>query len=140
MDRSVSTIVCAVTLTKVADPPCSLTQSQDTDTGPTSPSTDSAKTGVWQGSHFSANFFLCDWYDSTGELTDLSLLRLLFVGRLKSQQHASVSQGWICSDNCHTEIEIADQTFYLTKSQYTDTGLTSPSPDPITPGTWQGTH
>ena len=35
---------------------------------------------------------------------------------------------------CHTEIDVADQTFYLTQSQYTDTGPTSPSADPITPG------
>ena len=41
---------------------------------------------------------------------------------------------------CHTEIEVADQTFYLTRSQYTDTGPTSPSTDPITPGAWQGSH
>ena len=70
-------------------------------------------------------------------------LGLLFVGCLMSQQHASVSQGRICSDNftcCHTEIEVADQTFYLTQSQYTDTGPTSPSADPITPGTWHGSH
>ena len=67
----------------------------------------------------------------------------LFVGCLTSQQHASVSQGRICSDNftcCHTEIEAADQTFHLTQSQYTDTGRTSPSADPITPGGWQGSH
>ena len=68
---------------------------------------------------------------------------VLFVGCLSSQQHASVSQGRIFSDNstcCHTEIEAADQTFYLTQSQYTDTGPTSPSTDPITPGAWQGSH
>ena len=68
---------------------------------------------------------------------------LLFVGCLTSQQHASVSQGQICSDNftcCHTEIEAADPTFYLSQSQYTDTGPTSPSADPITPGAWQGSH
>ena len=67
----------------------------------------------------------------------------LLVGCLTSQQHASVSQGRICSDNftcCHTEIEAADQTFYLTQSQYTDTGPTSPSTDPIMPGAWQGCH
>ena len=67
----------------------------------------------------------------------------LLVGCLTSQQHAGVSQGWICSDNCrccHTEIEVAGQTFYLTQSQYTDTGTTSPSPDPITPGAWQSSH
>ena len=67
----------------------------------------------------------------------------LLVGCLTSQQHASVSQGRICLDNvtcCHTEIEVADQTFHLTQSQYTDTGPTSPSTDPITPGAWQGSH
>ena len=68
---------------------------------------------------------------------------VLFVGCLTSQQHASVSQGWICTDNftcCHTEIEAADETFHLTQSQYTDTGPTSPSADPITLGAWQGSH
>ena len=67
----------------------------------------------------------------------------LFVGCLTFQQHASVSQGRICTDNftcCHTEIEAADPTFHLTQSQYTDTGPTSPSADPITPGAWQGSH
>ena len=62
---------------------------------------------------------------------------------LMSQQHASASQGWICSDNvtcCHTEIEVADQTFHLTQSQYTDTGPTCRSTDPITPCARQGIH
>ena len=70
-------------------------------------------------------------------------VRLLFVGCLTSQQHASVSQGRICSDNftcCHTETEVPDQTFHLTQSQYTDNGPTSPSTDLITPGAWQGSH
>ena len=61
----------------------------------------------------------------------------LLVGCLTSQQHASVSQGRIFKDNftCyHTETEVADPTSYLTQSQYTDTGPTSPSADPITPG------
>ena len=62
---------------------------------------------------------------------------------LTSWHYASVSRGQICSDNCmccHTEIEVADQTFHLTQSQYTDTGPASPSTDPITPGAWQGSH
>ena len=62
---------------------------------------------------------------------------------LNFPQHASVSQGWIRPDNfmcCHTEIEDADQTIHLTQSQYTDTGPTSPSTDPIMPGTCQGSH
>ena len=65
------------------------------------------------------------------------------VGCLTSQQQASVSQGRIRSDDftcCHTETEVADPTFYFTQSQYTDTGPTSPSADPITPGAWQGSH
>ena len=68
---------------------------------------------------------------------------LLLVGCLTSQQHASASQGQICTDNfmcCHTEMEAADQTFHLTQSQYTDIGPTSPSADPITPGACQGSH
>ena len=67
----------------------------------------------------------------------------MFVVCLTSQQQASVSQGRICSGSftcCHTKIEVADQTSYLTQSQYTDTGPTSPSADPITPGAWQGSH
>ena len=58
---------------------------------------------------------------------------LLLVGCLTSQQQASVPQERMCSDKftcCHTEVEDADQTFYLIQSQYTDTGLTSPSADP----------
>ena len=60
-----------------------------------------------------------------------------------AQPHANVSQGRIYSDNytcCHTEIEVANQTFYLTQSQYTDTRPTSPSTDPLTPSAWQGSH
>ena len=90
---------------------------------------------------------LADRWGTTVNLTTNLLHSLRFVcwlvGCLTSQQHASVSQGRICSDNftcCHTEIEVADQTFYLTQSQYTDTGPTSPSADPITPSAWQGSH
>ena len=36
-------------------------------------------------------------------------------------------------------MEVADPTFYLTQSQYTGTGPTSPSADPITPGAWNVT-
>ena len=73
----------------------------------------------------------------------MMMMMMLFVGCLTSQQQASVSQGRICSDNftcCRTEIEVAYQAFYLTQSQYTDTGPTSPSADPISPGAWQGSH
>ena len=76
-------------------------------------------------------------------LVKSGLFVCLFVGCLTSQQQASVSEGRISSDNftcCHTEIDVADQTFYLTQSQYTDTGPTSPSAGPITPGAWQGSH
>ena len=80
---------------------------------------------------------------SPPSVLEITKVVCLLVGCLMSQQQASVSQGWICSDNftcCHTEIEVVDQTFYLTQSQYTDTRPTSPSADLITPGTWQGSH
>ena len=103
----------------VSDQVCCCTKTQYTDTAtPASSGTDSTRPGALQ--------FVC-----------------LLVGCLTSQLHASVSQGRICSDNftcCHAEIEVADQTFHLTQSQYTDTGPTSPSTDPITPGAWQGSH
>ena len=50
--------------------------------------------------------------------------RMLFVGCLTSQQRASVFQGRSRLDkrtHCHTKREVADQTFYLTQSQYSDT-------------------
>ena len=66
---------------------------------------------------------------------------LLVAGCLTSQQQASASQGRICKDNftcCHTNRSCTSN--YLTLSQYTDTGPTSPSTDNITPGAWQGSH
>ena len=90
---------------------------------------------------------MCAHMETCVECTCMSFLWLigvcLLVGCLTSQQHAGASQGRICTDNftfCHTEIEIADLTFCLTQSQYTDTGLTSPRADPVMPGTWQGSH
>ena len=35
---------------------------------------------------------------------------------------------------CHTEIEVVDQSFYLTRSQYTDTQPASPRADFTMPG------
>ena len=67
-----------------------------------------------------AGFFFCQF--------KLKYMAVVFVGWLvgclKSQQHAFGTQRRICLDNltcCHIEIEVADQTFYLTQSQYTDT-------------------
>ena len=164
---------CCHTEIEVADPTFYLTQSQYTDTGPTSPSADPITPGAWQGSHWSANF-LSHCYDSTpkksrrkrdsnpgpsaleADVLTTRPTRRSAIGRhhlfavdvwacllacllacLTSQQHASVSQGRICSDNfksCHTEMKVADQTFHPTQSQYTDTGPTSPTADPLTPG------
>ena len=67
----------------------------------------------------------CDYLVSSSSLRNISNKRccftssslfiqsknILIVGSLMSQQHASVSQGRICSDKftcCHTEIEVAD--------------------------------
>ena len=40
----------------------------------------------------------------------------------------------------HWEKKVANEILYLTQSQYTDTGPTSPSADLITPGAWHGSH
>ena len=69
-------------------------------------------------------------------------VRFWFVGCQISQQHANVAWGRICSDICtccHTEIEVTDQTCYLTQSQYSDTVQAIPGADPELPGAgWQG--
>ena len=93
--------------------------------------------------HFYATHVFFGWLLDKYKFTVLrrSGALLSFVGCLTSQQHASVSQGRTCSDYftcCHTEIEVAGQTFHLAQSQYTHTGPASPSTDPITPGAWQG--
>ena len=67
-------------------------------------------------------------------------------GVLNVPANPGVSHRRTCSDNCtccHTETEVADRACYLTQSgesQYTDKGPASPSPDPMTPGAWQGSH
>ena len=89
------------------------------------------------------NFYINFYINMAANKNRLGRYGCLFVGCLTSQQHASVSQGRICSDNftCyHTEIQVADKTFHLTQSQYTNTGSISLSADPITPGAWQGSH
>ena len=74
---------------------------------------------------------VCHFYSASSfslwHLIFFSEVVCLLVACLTSQQHASVSQGRIYLDNCtccHTEIQVADQTFYLTQSQYTDAGPT----------------
>ena len=68
----------------------------------------------------------------------------LLVGCLTSQQHASVSQGWIYSDNftcCHTEIRSCRSNFPSHPvTVYWHRANQSPSTDPILPGAWQGGH
>ena len=65
----------------------------------------------------------------------VSKMRSLFVGWLLNVP--ATCDDFTC---CHTEIKIADQTFYLTQSQYTDTGPTNSSADRIMPGAWQGSQ
>ena len=89
-------------------------------------------------------FSLCLFIFS-GSWTRFIQWLLLFACRLLNipAKYASVSKGRICTDKftcCHTETDVADQAFYLTQSQYTDTGPTSCSADPIMPGAWQGSH
>ena len=60
----------------------------------------------------------------------------LMVEFLTSHHHADVSQGRIYCTCCPRpslpltpDTEVTDQNFYLTQSQYTDTGPASPSTD-----------
>ena len=65
------------------------------------------------------------------------------VGCLTFQQHAGVPQGQISSGGCeccHPEIEVADQTCYVTQSQYTGTSPVTSSADLKASGAWQGNH
>ena len=70
------------------------------------------------------------------------LSQSLFVGCLTSQQHASVSQGRVCKDNFYVlpHWDRSYRSSFPSHPQYTDTGPTSHSTDPITPGVWQGGH
>ena len=61
------------------------------------------------------------------------LARVVAVCRL-----LNVSGTYLRRQLYHNEIKVADQIFYLTQSQHTDTGPTSPSADPMTPGSWHG--
>ena len=93
-----------------------------TTTGSGGPGWAPSTSGVWQGSLLSCCLLFACW---------------------TSQHHASVSQGRIFSDSCtccHTDIKVADQICYLAQSQYTDIMPTSPNADPITPGSWHGSH
>ena len=56
------------------------------------------------------------------------------VGKSPSKR---ISGTDLLRQNCHTGIEIAGQTCYLTQSQYVDTWPTSPSTDPVTSNAWQ---
>ena len=61
------------------------------------------------------------------------------VGCLTSQQHASVSQGPICSHNfmcCHTETKLVNQ-ISISPSH---SKLTPSQPDPTIPDGWNGSH
>ena len=75
---------------------------------------------------FLGAIYRCGWLDAY-RLSNM----VLCLGDRSSQT--------VCT-RCNAEMEVTDQTFYLTRSQYTDTGLTSPSADPVTPGAWQGSH
>ena len=65
----------------------------------------------------------------------------MYVVREVVTSPAGVSRGLFSCDECtccHAETEAAEQPFYPAQSQYIDTGLTSLSVDPITPGGGQG--
>ena len=133
---------------EVADQTLRLIQVHYTDTSRTSPSKDPSSTPGAAG--WSTEYHFLSRYSMTQPgparfkpPVPHARTVCLFVGCLTPQQHASVSQERICTNNCtccHTETEVADQTFYITQSQYTDTWPISPSADPIMAGVWQSSH
>ena len=46
----------------------------------------------------------------------------------------------VSTNNMLTVLTIRTMFTVLTQLQYTDTGPTTPSADPISPGAWQGSH
>ena len=80
---------------------------------------------------------------SLATLPHLALKTLcLLVACLTSPNHSGCISGMdlLNFTSCHTERKVANQTFYLTPTQYTDTRLTCPNTNPITPGVWQSSH
>ena len=55
-DGPAQTVLQAATVRQVADQTLDLTQSQYTDTSPTSPSVDFTTPDTWQGSHWNTSF------------------------------------------------------------------------------------
>ena len=125
---------CCHTETDVADPTHYPIQSQYSNTGPTSHSTDPNIPGARQGSHRSANFEVTGMTRLGKKIPSRKAVVIVCWLLNVPATGYSVSQGRICTDNftcCRTETKVADQTFYLAQSWYTDTGPTSPSADPI---------
>ena len=66
-----------------------------------------------------------------------------WFGWLVTQRPSNTLQGRTYSHscpNCHAEIKAAKQTCSFTQSQYTDTGPTSPSVDPVAPDAQEGSN
>ena len=73
----------------------------------------------------------------------VKITKMLFVGCLASQQHASVSPGRICSDNftcSRTETEVADQLSTSPSHSILAPGRPVPALTLKTPGACQGSH
>ena len=91
------------------------------------------------------SFPLCPETRAHASVSRSVLLCSLFVGRLINIPATCLSisgtdllrQFYVLPQ---LYIEVADQTCHLTKSQYTDTGPTSSSTNPMMPGAWQGSH
>ena len=79
----------------------------------------------------------CATYTSTANIVEIWFVGCLHVPATCQCISGTDLLNFTC---CHTEIQVADPTFYLTQSQYTDTWPTSPSADPIMPDAWQGSH
>ena len=74
--------------------------------------------------------------------TTVTATWFLFLSSFTSEQHTKGISGTVlllCMWR-HTEIQVADPTCYISKSQNSETRPTSPSTDAVQPGMWQGSH
>ena len=102
---------------------------------------ESCKLGATHQMLSMCNMLYTTWYEETAQLSSLTemkshLLCILWLLHIPPLNGQSVSQGWVCLHKvmcCHTERELADQTYCLNQTQYTYIGPTSLHADPMMP-------
>ena len=88
------------------------------------------RSGVSQGSIWSISRIDLEYLKDRSGVSQGSIWCISRIDLVYLKDRSGVSQWSICSENyacCHTEVAVADQTFNLVRSRFTDTRPTSPS-------------